>query len=74
MTQLDLFGQVPILFLNPKLGPFARQGWRATYVLAGAPGLLLALLLSLAEEPRNNNLRFSFNVDFHFQFAFCSFL
>jgi len=40
VTQLDLFG----------------QGWRATYVLAGAPGLLLALLLSLAEEPRNSGL------------------
>ena len=33
-------------------------------MLAGAPGLLLALLLSFAEEPRNNNFRFSFV--FHF--------
>jgi len=39
VTQLDLFG----------------QGWRATYVLAGAPGLLLAILLSLADEPRNKS-------------------
>ena len=33
------------------------KGWRATYVVAGAPGLILAILLSLAEEPRNNSSR-----------------
>ena len=55
------------LISNPStyLAIISIQGWRAAYVLAGAPGLLLALLLSLADEPRNNSFRFSFVV-FHF--------
>jgi MFS family permease len=50
LTQLDLFGQVRRW--RGQRTRRAPQGWRATYVLAGLPGLVVAVPLGMMVDPR----------------------
>ena len=53
LTELDVLGLVSAIMCLPAC--YLLQGWRATYIVAGLPGLPLAALLILTPDPRDHH-------------------